>query len=363
MSTVVSPQIREVVESMQYRPCVTIIMPFEPKMEVKSEMKLRIKYAGNQAIRDIRQNYQDDLADQVIHKLRSIENDLDYSTYRKSVAIFLSPVFKKVIYLDFQVQQTTIVDRSFHIRDILAAKSEEFQSLVVVLSAVSSKIFLRTNSGFSRLAANYQEHIPHPDLPERVADFSTPMKKKETELKRFLRYSDNVLGSLFHDYPFPVFVMAAKEVAGYFTKLTKNSRDIVSVIHGNFEDSTLCEIEVALQSAIKDWKRIKTINILNQIGKAADSGRLTCGIEDVWKQAFRRNSKLLVVEKNFSCGADQGKRKDLISRSEKSYHRFSYIRDAVDDLIESVLEQGGDVEFVEGDVLSDFDHICLIQYY
>jgi hypothetical protein len=41
----------------------------------------------------------------------------------------------------------------------------------------------------------------------------------------------------------------------------------------------------------------------------------------------------------------------------------SYIKDAVDDIIEKMLEYGGDVEFVDEGVLKDYDHIALIKYY
>ena len=40
-----------------------------------------------------------------------------------------------------------------------------------------------------------------------------------------------------------------------------------------------------------------------------------------------------------------------------------YIKDAVDDIMEKVLQNGGDVEFVENGVLKDYERIALIQYY
>ena len=40
-----------------------------------------------------------------------------------------------------------------------------------------------------------------------------------------------------------------------------------------------------------------------------------------------------------------------------------YIKDAVDDVIENLLENGGDVEFVDEGVLVAYRHIALILYY
>jgi hypothetical protein len=50
-------------------------------------------------------------------------------------------------------------------------------------------------------------------------------------------------------------------------------------------------------------------------------------------------------------------------KAEKPYSKFSYIKDAVDDVMEKVLETGGDVEFVDEGMLKDYDHIALVQYY
>ena len=41
----------------------------------------------------------------------------------------------------------------------------------------------------------------------------------------------------------------------------------------------------------------------------------------------------------------------------------SCIKDVVDDLIERVLQDGGDVQFAEDGELAEYGHIVLIQYY
>ena len=87
------------------------------------------------------------------------------------------------------------------------------------------------------------------------------------------------------------------------------------------------------------------------------------GINDVWKQASQHRGRLLIIEKNFSCAGEQGCQEDLINMPVDSYSRFSYVKDAVDDVIEKVLEDGGDVEFVEDGLLKDYRHISLIQHY
>jgi hypothetical protein len=54
---------------------------------------------------------------------------------------------------------------------------------------------------------------------------------------------------------------------------------------------------------------------------------------------------------------------EVIYKAQEPYNKFSYIKDAVDDVMEKVLETGGDVEFVEEGLLKEYQHIALIQYY
>lgn len=73
--------------------------------------------------------------------------------------------------------------------------------------------------------------------------------------------------------------------------------------------------------------------------------------------------KRLVLEKNYMYAAQHGATESEIYKPVEPYNKFSIIKDAVDDVIEKVLENGGDVEFVDEGVLDKYHHIALIQYY
>jgi hypothetical protein len=61
--------------------------------------------------------------------------------------------------------------------------------------------------------------------------------------------------------------------------------------------------------------------------------------------------------------AEHGSNDEIIYRAIEPYNKFSYIKDAVDDVIEKVLENGGDVEFVDEGLLKKHKHIALILFY
>jgi len=365
MKSAYSSDVKEVIEATHYRPAVSIIMPFEPNMNGKAGLMQQLKFAIDKVDREVRENYKADMAGLVILKLKKLVQNLNFNTFKKSIAIYVSPVFEKVFYLDIPMEQKITVNGSFKIRDMLYARKEFHQYLVLILSGKLSKVYRGDYSSFVKVKSNVPDHIAAfaNDDSERVANFTDPSKQKEIQLERFLRHTDDGLRFVLHAYPLPVFVMGSEKILGHFKSLTKNDKSIAGYVHGNFEEASEKELSHALQPYILDWKKVKQTDLKHQMEKAAGAGKLATGITDVWKAASQHRGRLLIVEENFNCSAEQGESEEIVRIAEEPFNKFSYIKDAVDSLIEKVLENGGDVEFVEAGTLKDYNQIALIQYY
>ena len=81
-------------------------------------------------------------------------------------------------------------------------------------------------------------------------------------------------------------------------------------------------------------------------------------MRDVWREAMGHKGRLLVVEKNYMYAAQHGGSEEIIYKTTEPYNKFSYIKDAVDDVIEKVLENGGDVEFVDEERAERLSSYC-----
>jgi hypothetical protein len=354
-----------VITAEHYRPAVSIIMPFETKMGARAEVAQHLKFAVDKLEREIRENYPNESGTIVIQKLKRVITDLNFSTYKKSIAIFISPLFEKILYLDLEVEEKIIIDESFEIRDLVYAKKESHKYLVLLLSGRQYKVYIGNTSTFIRIKANGPDHVDAMirDISEKVSNFSDSSGRKQTILKKFFYETDKTLSYLLNMYQLPVFIVGAKKALGYFKSISVNQKNISGYIHGNYEDATEDELRNLLDAYIKDWKKVKMKDLLQRMESAAGAGKLSLGIQDVWREASHKKGCLLIVEKNFVCAAEHGKTEDTIYEAGGSYNKFSYIQDAVDDVIEKVLEYGGDVEFVDEGMLGDYQHIALIQYY
>ena len=182
-------------------------------------------------------------------------------------------------------------------------------------------------------------------------------------VNKFLHHIDNALDIILKAYHLPLFVMGTTKILGHFKNLTKHAGAVIEYVQGNYEEATLPQLKEMLKPHITDWKKVKQKDLLNQLEEAAGKKKLAVGMRDVWREAMSHKGRLLLVEKNYMYAAQHGSIDEVIYKAIEPYNKFSYIKDAVDDVMEKVLENGGDVEFVDKDVLKDYHQIALIQYY
>src|SRR5688572_15934023 len=220
MKSVVTPEIQEVMETVHYRPAVSIILPFEPKMGSKKELSHSLKIAAGNVEKELLENYPRETAILVMQKLRAVIKDLNFNTHKKSIAIYVSPVFEKVLYLDIYVEEKIIVDESFEIRDLVYSKKHLHKYLVLMISAKVSRIYLANPDTFVRIVSDTPESVYAyvNDVPERVANFSNIAERKEIVSDKFLHHIDNALDIILKAYRLPLFVAGTEKIVGHFKK-------------------------------------------------------------------------------------------------------------------------------------------------
>jgi len=355
----------DIIDVVKYLPCVSVIIPFDPKMGQKSAIESRLRSAMNKVKKELQENYPDEKALPVFQKLSSLIQNLNYGTHKKSIAVFVSPLVEKVFYLDMPVKEKIALDESFEIRDVVYTKKEMSKFLVLVLSNKFSNIFLGDSAEFKRIVCNTPDHVVafKNDIAESAVNFSDVLYKEESLLDKFLLHTDNALGIILKSYPLPLFVMATDQLITHFKKITHNNDCILDYVLGNFEEANETEIRRVIFPYVADWAEVKQHRLLRELITALESKRLATGIEEVTSAASLHKGRLLVVEKSYTGPVHHGLANNIYGPGYGSNINPFYIKNVVDEVIDKVLENGGDVEFVDDDVLKNYGHIALIQFF
>lgn len=355
----------EVLESPKYYPSVSLIIPLESKINQQTELIYKLKNLYHKIEVDLNKNYPPEKVVPVLQKLSKIIENVNYQSNKKSIAIYVSPIMDKIYYLDVATEEKTVIDDSFEIRDLIYNNKEDRKYYLLILSSKKIKYFECYNHHFKLLKSPIEDDISFytNDIAEKATNFSDQSDRKEILMDKFLLHADHGLSVLLQTNKLSVFVTGTDRIIGHFKKLTKNSNSIRQYVSGNFEESTHSELSQILDPVIKDWQKLKQVNLLKEMDQALSRKKMACGIKEVWEAASQKRGRLLIVEKNYECPAQHSSKEDTIYLQDEISNQTLFIKDAVDDVIEKVLRYGGDVEFVDDQMLYNYKHIALIEYF
>lgn len=330
---------RQVIAGIKYLPAVSIIIPFQPVITEKDELKYSLISIMQKVEQQLFTRYPAEKAIPVLIKLRNIIINLNYNSHKKSIAIFVSPVVDKVYYLDIEVRENIKVGESFEIKDLLLSKRSTPQYLVMVLNNRSSQMYEGNCSEFKLIKSNISDTTKSTD---------------------FLEQMDHGLSLILKAYPLPVVLIGHRSVLGGYKKISENKAVIIQYISISSETTCFDELQGIILPFEAKWQNLKQVYLLNKIDKAHEESKLFFGIENVWDKAMQNKGKILVIEKKYLSPKARIKMHSYRNNDYLSGNEF-YIKDEVDEIIEKVLENGGDVEYVDENVLKEYKQIALIE--
>ncbi len=348
----------DVQDEIEYHPFICLLLPFEPKMTIKSKLKEMLSRAASTVERELLDKYPGDMAWLMIGKLSAVIAGLNYNTHKKSIAIYLSPVLEKIFYLDILLEEKISVDAGFNIREVVHKKRQDETYLVMLLTGKESRIYIAKKDGLIRIVTTTARPLGHND---KIAVFTDAEHFRKKVLESFLQHADNTLGIILKAYPMPLFICGTGELLQQFKGVTRFGHAVIEYVDHQVADATVNQIQKIIAPYIHDWGCVKQRYLLKKLQQAESVNRLAMGVKDVWKAAMLHKGSLLLVERNFSCHQLQNNGEEILFNVMESYHPYSYIKNTVDDVIKKVLENGGDVEFIDDELLQKYQHIVLLQ--
>lgn len=332
-------------------PTVSIVMPFEPMMCSKSKLEKKLQEAI-ESVQSVLQTAHSQIESlPVIAKLKGLINKLNYNTHKKSITIFVSPLTEKICYLNIPVEERIIIDERFGMSDLLRCKKRQKEFLVLLLENEASEMYCGNDETINLIKLNTAT-----DILNEVG-FN---ENGEERLGEFLNRIDKGLSLVLKAYDLPVFVIGSENVLSKFSNITLNREKLVAFIDERMIYASEQSILNKLQPYIENWQKIQQQSILQQIEKAAADKKLLRGIDEISSSSFLKNAKLLLVEENFSSPLSE-KIFDEAEGNATLPNPF-YKANVIEEVIEKVLENGGDADFVENDLLKHYGGIALIQH-
>jgi len=286
----------------------------------------------------------------------------DHAHNLDGLALFAGADGANIVRLPFAVRERAIIDNSFATRDISRGLFDAVSYLIVVVSRE-----------IGRLIHAYNDRPVHEfDGNTELQDYSFPIKNtslystsgkersqaasEDNLLKEFLNVVDKSLqeiqGKRGNDR-LPVIVMGDARNVALFKELCDRPSDIVGEVTNspNLEADALALVSDA-QEAVDSHRAAVEATAMEQLGQARGANRLLTDLSAIYRATTEGNSERLYVRRGYlQPGVIDSEARTLTAHDEAGAEGVT--DDVVDELIEMVQANGGEIAFLSEDTLGE----------
>ncbi len=179
--------------------------------------------------------------------------------------------------------------------------------------------------------------------------------------RQFFRKVDNALAKIQKEDHLPVVIVGVDRYLAFYQEITKDPDAIVGLVAGSHDEPKPSAIGKMVWPVFKAGMTLKRTRALVRLKESVSVNRHASGIDQVWRAAYEKRCQTLMVETDFEYPADLSPQGDrLLPYSGRG---AAALDDAVDEVIERVLADGGEVFFYDPGVLDLHQRIAAVLRY
>ena len=353
---------REIDELQKVRDgaCLTILMPLYTRSpDDQQQTPIRLKNLSNRAHDCLKAH---DLSDEqrkaITAHLGEAMAQVDAAHHARGLAIFANGTMHRIGYLPFEVAEHVILEPTFATRELVLASKRSPRYRVLSVTEKSVHLYEGTRETLSEIK---DDRFPKGSTQEGVEtqldnSFGVELSHlQDAEARNFFQRVDDALAIVQDTDPLPLALVGVERTMAYFEKVTRYKDAIVARLHGNFEKVPQHEMEAKIWPLVEAAMTQSNDRVLQRLEDAVGAGRAAFGIYEVWNAAQNGRVDLILAEENFQQRARKtAPGEDGISHLQNldETGEGEELDDAVDDIIEIALQNGGDVTFFSDGRLS-----------
>lgn len=363
MTTVINNQLNKTLkELMQVRefPCVTITLPTHrtfPEKLKKDPVLLKdlIKEAKDRLLQEMNKKE----AEEIYSKLENLAGQIDHQYNTEGLVLFVSPSVSEYFRLPVSPEARTVVDGSFEIRDILRAlhKTDYYYAMILTKSKV------RLFAGIGKQLEEVSEGgFPlEPTFNEKKVIDNGNAHEVENKLKEFFNRADKLFWEIYKNNKNGHLILFGDiKNIGYYKANADHPQLIIGSIEGNYDNAKANDLVEKAQAVVEQYLTERRKEMIVELEKAFKESLAASGIDEVYQVAQEGRGRILFVEESYQQAAKIEDNNLILDVDPKAP---GVTDDLVDDIVETVLQFGGQVVFVPDGALEKYDRIAMILRY
>ncbi|MDH5379275.1 MAG: hypothetical protein OEW75_00380 [Cyclobacteriaceae bacterium] len=365
-------EILDLLFSEKKGPCLSVIIPLHklsPQRMLNAELFRKAIQRGVSIIK--RREIDPGISEHMLAKLDSFAAEFDPNVSLNGIGIFISPNVSELIQFPFSVKEKVLLDENFETRDLYYLKQLMAPYYVLALGKKEVHLYTAQGDHFMEIKdghfpMKYEEEYEY-ERATRGTSYGFAQKGFEKDksavikmrIESFFKEAGSHLTTYLNKNHQALILAGAKDLIAEFKSQSTLAKKIDGEVIGSFKKGDLFSLQKKAYESLIKHQNEEIKNKINEFTEKDTLQQLAKGIQEVWTAAHESRGLTLLVEKDYTqtsylCDGDP----TLYLQAPKG--KCTLVPDAVDEIVEIVIEKGGKVFFTEEDKLRNFDHIALL---
>ncbi len=348
------------VKNIRQDVCVSIILNTHITKPDNQKDEIKLKNLVTEAKNRLLENYEKRFVLPILDKINKLVDSINHNFNLESLVVYANNDFAEFIRLPVEVEGRVIIDDTFATRDLIRAMHSESAYYVLVISrqqarlieAYGEKVIIELKGEFPMSNSLYTTD---------KAKLSTNKGQDNLIEEFFNRVDKNVIASI-KDHNLPILLVTETRNFSHYQKIADDKEFIIGYLNGNRDNETAQKIASDAWEVMLPLIKEKNATRIIELKKSVSQGKVLSDINEIWNAIKHGKGKTLFVK----CGYFQPviiEDNHIQLTDIKNRNQQNYVNDIIDEMIEFNMSLGGDVVFVEGDDLKNFNNLALLTRY
>jgi hypothetical protein len=355
----------QLLNALRGYPAVSILLPTHRSAPDNRQDPIRVKNLVRQASERLLGEFSRREVEPLQARLEGLAQDVDYRHMLDGLALFANRDQAYSFTVPFPLEERVVIDETFATRDLVFALNRSTRYWALALSEQHTRLFEGLRDALTEVAvAPFPMKMEGPGGTEALpgARGVEKMTYLEELRRQYFRRVDAALKPWLASDPLPLVVAGVERHLSLFSEVTAHGPAVAATVAGNHDRMTPHEVAKAVWPAMEASVAQRRAVQLQHLEAAASARNAVSGIGEVWRAAREGRGDLLLVEAGFRFPAVVDESGLALSPAADRAAPGT-IDDAVDEVIEMVLDKGGRVVFADDGTLASHQRIAMVLRY
>jgi hypothetical protein len=356
-------------------PAVSIFVTTHRQHPDNEQDPISLKNQLKVAQERITNEYDKGTASAIMDKIHAETEHLDHNYNLDTLAIFASTEDVQVIRLPFDAKERVIIGERFATRDLVRDMASAVHYYVVVLGRDQARLIEAANGRVIKefdqndKAQNHMESIPFPienNSLYKTGDGGSDRSanNENSYLKEYFNRVDKSVQELWGEHRMPLILVGDNRNISYYKEVCDRPDNIIGAVSNvtDLENGSAQHIVDGVQEAVEAYRNSLHEAALGDIDKARGVEMLRTDLQEVYRAAFQGAGETLYLRRGYMQPATIDEKAQTLELAEDPT-ADGVTDDAVGEIIEQVIHNGGKVVFMPQDIMDEQMPIALVTRY